>query len=175
MRSKAAAYISPRRASIETAETWGELLPDVVRAQSVQRIGGDAELDELRNLTEHGDQFLLDMETRERERTGISNLRIRYNKVHGYYIEVSRGQADKVPPEKIALLEAYGAKVVVCPTNVSADDPRSYYKTAERIRDKIAASKKKGLWMGATVPLGYAADGRSLKIAEQDAAAEDKP
>jgi len=41
--------------------------------------------------------------------------------------------------------------------------------TAERIRDKIAASKKKGLWMGATVPLGYAADGRSLKIAELDA------
>jgi DNA invertase Pin-like site-specific DNA recombinase len=41
--------------------------------------------------------------------------------------------------------------------------------TAERIRDKIAASKKKGLWMGATVPLGYTADGRSLKIAEPDA------
>lgn len=41
--------------------------------------------------------------------------------------------------------------------------------TAERIRDKIAASKKKGLWMGATVPLGYAANGRSLKIAEPDA------
>jgi len=41
--------------------------------------------------------------------------------------------------------------------------------TAERIRDKIAASKKKGLWMGATVPLGYAADGRSLKIKEPDA------
>jgi cystathionine beta-synthase len=46
---------------------------------------------------------------------------------------------DKVPPEKIALLEAYGAKVVVCPTNVSADDPRSYYKTAERIRDEDGA------------------------------------
>ncbi|HFQ13505.1 MAG TPA: recombinase family protein [Gammaproteobacteria bacterium] len=41
--------------------------------------------------------------------------------------------------------------------------------TAERIRDKIAASKRKGLWMGATVPLGYAADGRSLKITEPDA------
>ncbi len=41
--------------------------------------------------------------------------------------------------------------------------------TAERIRDKITASTKKGLWMGATVPLGYAADGRSLKIAEPDA------
>ncbi|MBS8227579.1 recombinase family protein [Vannielia litorea] len=42
--------------------------------------------------------------------------------------------------------------------------------TAERIRDKIAASKKKGLWMGASVPLGYAPDGRSLKIVEPDAA-----
>lgn len=42
--------------------------------------------------------------------------------------------------------------------------------TAERIRDKIAASKKKGLWMGANVPLGYCADGRSLKLAEPDAA-----
>ncbi len=41
--------------------------------------------------------------------------------------------------------------------------------TAERIRDKISASKKKGLWMGATVPLGYAPDGRSLKLAEPDA------
>jgi cystathionine beta-synthase len=46
---------------------------------------------------------------------------------------------DKVPPEKIALLEAYGARVVVCPTNVSADDPRSYYRTAERIRDEDGA------------------------------------
>ncbi len=47
--------------------------------------------------------------------------------------------ADKIPPEKIALLEAYGVKVHVCPTNVAADDPRSYYKTAERIRDEEGA------------------------------------
>jgi hypothetical protein len=59
--------------------------------------GYDAELDELRNLSEHGDQYLLDMESRERERTGIANLKISYNRVHGYYIEVSRGQAGKVP------------------------------------------------------------------------------
>ena len=44
--------------------------------------------------------------------------------------------ADKIPPEKITLLEAYGAEVITCPTNVAADDPRSYYKTAERIRDE---------------------------------------
>jgi cystathionine beta-synthase len=46
---------------------------------------------------------------------------------------------DKVPQEKIALLEAYGAEVHVCPTEVPADDPRSYYKVAERIRDEQGA------------------------------------
>jgi cystathionine beta-synthase len=46
---------------------------------------------------------------------------------------------DKVPKEKIALLEAYGAEVIVCPTEVPADDPRSYYKVAERIRDERGA------------------------------------
>ncbi|HEV8580309.1 MAG TPA: cysteine synthase family protein [Thermoanaerobaculia bacterium] len=47
--------------------------------------------------------------------------------------------ADKIPKEKIALLEAMGATVITCPTNVEADDPRSYYKTAERIRDEQGA------------------------------------
>jgi cystathionine beta-synthase len=46
---------------------------------------------------------------------------------------------DKVPAEKVALLEAMGARVVRCPTNVEADDPRSYYKVAERIRDEEGA------------------------------------
>ena len=47
--------------------------------------------------------------------------------------------ADKIPKEKVALLEAYGAKVITCPTNVDATDPRSYYKVAERIRDEEGA------------------------------------
>jgi cystathionine beta-synthase len=46
---------------------------------------------------------------------------------------------DKVPQEKITLLEAFGAEVIRCPTNVAADDPRSYYKIAERIRDEQGA------------------------------------
>jgi cystathionine beta-synthase len=46
---------------------------------------------------------------------------------------------DKIPKEKIALLEAMGAQVVTCPTNVAADDPRSYYKVSERIRDEDGA------------------------------------
>ena len=47
--------------------------------------------------------------------------------------------ADKIPPEKLALLEAYGAEVITCPTEVPPDDPRSYYKVAERIRDEQGA------------------------------------
>jgi len=47
--------------------------------------------------------------------------------------------ADKIPEEKVALLEAYGVEVIVCPTHVEADDPRSYYKVAERIRDEQGA------------------------------------
>jgi cystathionine beta-synthase len=47
--------------------------------------------------------------------------------------------ADKIPKEKVAMLEAMGARVITCPTGVEADDPRSYYKVAERIRDEEGA------------------------------------
>ncbi len=59
----------------------------------------DSELDELRGLSENAGQFLVDLETRERARTGINNLRVEYNKVHGFYIEVTHGQTDKVPDD----------------------------------------------------------------------------
>ena len=61
--------------------------------------GFDAELDELRSLSDDAGQFLTALETRERERTGISNLRVEYNKVHGFYIEVTHGQTAKVPDD----------------------------------------------------------------------------
>ncbi len=61
--------------------------------------GFDAALDELRNIGANCDAFLLDLEARERARTNIPNLRVQYNKVHGFYIEVTQGQADKVPAD----------------------------------------------------------------------------
>ena len=76
-------------------------LPDIpaaiIRDGGVIAEGFDSELDELRTLSEKSDQILLDMESAERERSGIANLKIRYNRVHGYYIEVSRSQSDQVP------------------------------------------------------------------------------
>jgi DNA mismatch repair protein MutS len=71
----------------------------MVRDGGVFARGFDAELDELRALSENAGQFLLDLEVRERARTGIANLRVEYNKVHGFYIEVTNGQADKVPED----------------------------------------------------------------------------
>ncbi|MDE2627808.1 MAG: DNA mismatch repair protein MutS [Burkholderiales bacterium] len=59
--------------------------------------GFDAALDELRGIGQNCDAFLLALEARERERTGIANLRVQFNKVHGFYIEVTQGQAGKVP------------------------------------------------------------------------------
>ncbi len=71
----------------------------VLREGGVINDGFDAELDELRTLQSDCGGFLMDMEARERERTGINNLRVEYNKVSGFYIEVSRGQTDKVPAD----------------------------------------------------------------------------
>ena len=61
--------------------------------------GYDSDLDELRAIQTNCDDFLLALETRERERTGIANLRVQFNKVHGFYIEVTQGQVNKVPDD----------------------------------------------------------------------------
>ena len=73
--------------------------PALLRDGGVIAPGHDAELDELRLLSTDADAFLVALETRERERTGIAALKVGYNRVHGYYIELGRTHADKVPPE----------------------------------------------------------------------------
>jgi DNA mismatch repair protein MutS len=71
----------------------------LVRDGGVIASGFDVELDELRAIQTHADDFLLKLEAQERERTGIANLRVQFNRVHGFYIEVSQGQLDKVPDD----------------------------------------------------------------------------
>jgi DNA mismatch repair protein MutS len=70
---------------------------NMVRDGGVIRDGHDAELDELRGMQTNASGFLLQLEAQERERTGIANLRVEYNRVHGFFIEVTQGQLDKVP------------------------------------------------------------------------------
>jgi DNA mismatch repair protein MutS len=71
----------------------------LVRDGGVIANGFDAELDELRGIQTNCDAYLLDLEVREKARTGIANLRVQFNKVHGFYIEVTTGQIDKVPDD----------------------------------------------------------------------------
>ncbi len=71
----------------------------MVREGGVIADGYDTELDELRAIQNNCGQFLLDLEARERARTGIANLKVEYNRVHGFYLEVTRAQAGKVPDD----------------------------------------------------------------------------
>ncbi len=70
-----------------------------VRDGGIIAPGFDADLDELRSLNDNCGAFLVDMEARERERTGISSLKVEYNKVHGFYIEVTHANVDKIPDD----------------------------------------------------------------------------
>lgn len=73
--------------------------PVVIREGGVIADGYDAELDELRGIDTNASGYLTDLETSERERTGLSSLKVGYNRVHGYYIEISKGQAADAPVE----------------------------------------------------------------------------
>lgn len=71
--------------------------PVLARDGGVFADGFDAELDELRRLSTNADQFLVDLEAREREATGIATLKVGYNRVHGYFIEISKAQSERAP------------------------------------------------------------------------------
>ena len=75
--------------------------PMLIRDGGVIAPGYDVELDDLRAIAENADQYLVDLEKREKERTGIATLKLGYNRVHGYYIEISKAQVDKAPVEYV--------------------------------------------------------------------------
>ncbi len=96
--------------------------PMLIRDGGVIAPGYHPELDELRNLSQNADQFLLDMEQRERQSTGIATLKVNYNRVHGYYIEISNAQADKVPLHYTRKQTLKGAERYITPELKSFED-----------------------------------------------------
>ncbi len=95
-----AASMTPPDGSAElVARTIMDEPAALVRDGGVIATGLDNDLDELRAIQDNCDGFLLELETKERARTGIANLRVQFNKVHGFYIEISQGQLDKVPAD----------------------------------------------------------------------------
>lgn len=73
--------------------------PVTIRDGGVIARGFDPQLDELNTLSTNAAQFLLDLEAREKQRSGLRNLKVGYNRVHGYYIEISRHQSENVPAD----------------------------------------------------------------------------
>ncbi len=95
-----AMHLQPAREVLHLLQATLQPEPAVnVRDGGVIATGFDAELDELRNIQNHSADFLVALEQHERERTGIANLRVQFNRVHGYYIEVTSSQLDKVPQD----------------------------------------------------------------------------
>ncbi len=75
----------------------GEELPALIRDGGVIKPGYDKELDELRNTSTNANQFLIDLEQQEKSATNIANLKVSYNRIHGYYIEIPRSHAEQAP------------------------------------------------------------------------------
>ena len=117
--------------------------------------GVDEDLDELRGLSGSGKDYLLQMQQREAERTGIPSLRIAYNNVFGYYIEVRNTFKDKVPPEWIRKqtlvnaeryiteeLKEYEEKIVTAESRIYEIETRIYASLIAHVQDGIAAIQK---------------------------------
>ena len=96
--------------------------PVVLRDGGVLAPGFDGELDELRDLSQNADQFLVDLERRERERTGIDTLKVSYNRVHGYYIEISRSKSEQAPADYIRRQTLKGAERFITPELKAFED-----------------------------------------------------
>jgi DNA mismatch repair protein MutS len=94
------AALQPRSALLELLTRALREEPNaVIREGGVIATGYDVELDELRGIQDNCGAFLLDLEARERARTGIASLKVEYNKVHGFYIEVTHANVAKIPDD----------------------------------------------------------------------------
>jgi DNA mismatch repair protein MutS len=111
--------------------------PMLIRDGGVIAEGYDPELDELRGLSQNADQFLLDLESRERERTGIATLKVSYNRVHGYYIEISRSQSDKAPDDYIRRQTLKGAERFITPELKKFEDQVLSARERSLAREKM--------------------------------------
>lgn len=106
--------------------------PTIIRDGGVIATGYNKDLDELRNLSENADQFLIKLEADEKERTGIATLKVGYNRIHGYYIETSRIQAANVPIEYIRRQTLKNAERFITPQ-------------LKEFEDKVLSSRSRAL------------------------------
>ena len=131
--------------SIRTYPELAELLaraiidnpPAVIRDGGVLKTGYDAELDELQSLSENAGQYLMDLEIREKARTGLANLKVGYNRVHGYFIELPSKQAESAPADYIRRQTLKGAERFITPDLKEFEDKALSAKSRALAREKL--------------------------------------
>lgn len=111
--------------------------PVLLRDGNVIAEGYDAELDELRKIRDHAGQFLIDLEVQERENTGINTLKIGYNRVSGYYIELTRAQAEQAPDHYIRRQTLKNAERYITPELKSFEDKVLSSESRALAREKM--------------------------------------
>ncbi|SDL40233.1 DNA mismatch repair protein MutS [Modicisalibacter muralis] len=125
----------------ELAETLTRALVDnppvVIRDGGVIAGGFDDELDEFRGLAEHAGDYLVKLETRERERTGLAGLKVGYNRVHGYFIEIPRAQAREAPADYIRRQTLKNAERFIIPELKEFEDKALSAKSRALAREKL--------------------------------------
>ena len=147
--------------SIRTYPELAELLaraiidnpPAVIRDGGVLKRGYDAELDELLSLSENAGQFLMDLEAREKERTGLPNLKVGYNRIHGYYIELPRVQAEQAPADYIRRQTLKGAERFITPELKAFEDKALSAKSRALAREKALYDELLEILIGELAPL----------------------
>ena len=110
--------------------------PVVIREGGVIKKGYDDELDELRSISENAAQYLIKLETEEREVTGLSTLKVGYNRVHGYYIEISKSQAEKAPAHYVRRQTLKNAERFITPELKTFEDKALSSKSRALAREK---------------------------------------
>ena len=111
--------------------------PVVIREGGVIRDGFDTELDDYRGLAEHAGDYLVQLELRERERTGLAGLKVGYNRVHGYYIEIPRAQAREAPADYIRRQTLKNAERFIIPELKEFEDKALSAKSRALAREKL--------------------------------------
>lgn len=110
--------------------------PVTIRDGGVIALGYDAELDELLSLSENAGEYLIELEEREKKRTGLSTLKVGYNRVHGFYIEISRIQAEQAPADYIRRQTLKNTERFITP------ELKAYEDKALSSREKALAREK---------------------------------
>lgn len=110
--------------------------PMVIRDGGVIADGYDSELDELRNISTNAGEFLVKLEEQEKEKTGLSTLKVGYNRVHGYFIEISKSQAEQAPVEYIRRQTLKNAERFITPELKEFEDKALSAKSRALTREK---------------------------------------